>query len=1647
MKIRDLREYVKSISGSFDIDKLGTDNEPFFEKVYGAGRQVDKMINSVADFASNSEEQLFYEFVQNAYDAKTDSLFFFANEKYLIVLNNGIPFYTDADIHKNSGELFSFLAKGASDKGEGSLGYYGQGSKLLYTLITDSSLANTRDLLHKSIYLEKKGPYVISWNDAVQLNNLLLDREEWEPADFEDIEENILICKIINSYFPVIPGISSDYFSNSEYHEVLAAFNQLVDPRRNLNRLKQGTAIIIPLGKGQYEKILKESNLTKVKTRLGGFSSITSDKEYNKGKHINNIFVFGEAIEQHDVKSIILETNIEGETLKYHFAFNPVFAEEGYVNLFKGLPILEAKYNLGFIIDSQSFELDNSRQRIINQEKTKAQLAEAFSVLLNRIVALKKSSKETFDYIYKALLVTNIPEGEDYDFVRVPFEQVFLPFFKENVLTDKGTYVKLENARKGKYSEIIPLQEIGITTYSWAEESIIKSYKDHHVYIERYELKDVLSDANTNQLTSYFKGLSTEGYEVFTKLLWNESLDNLAIFKIFRSNKGNMFSLNELQSDTNVYFYTKDTAKLIQAYRAFTDLEYIPTAVNIDNSILWNKLLEKIKAYPHSFNVSDAGKECACTILKYYLEANPSSISVVRNIELLPNMMDVRMPFKQILNARPNGTTILDNFLLKGYRPECLDSSWLCTKKKDIWNLLIEKFEEIKKDKGWQTDSKIYLKDIKSLYNQLEDKQNAGTITLYLNADGMPTNTVQRYLRDERLSEAEYNLITKHFKDTIFVPYKFKDDLRVSPFNLTGISLNEMITNGEKVDQTLLTLFFKVDKYFLDKFYIQETGGMFAIYHLGSGKNYLSTEIDNEQEVAKMLEKYNYHQIPENIFGLISKDLVKRYKFTENTELVNAAMSACEPKYLLFPIIKKCNDDVKRRYFNFTLSELNIYRTINDKDIIWQIIQYAAKYDDYKDNVFNVLQYKDETLPDTIKPSTIMCRGKEFNLYDLIPEYKADNETIDKFLALLPDGKWFKDEYYKDKQEEISAEEVYDDYIEEDDLSLKEIEFALDYLYDNGKDIEYLHTVDESVSLKEVLSLISNNDYPNVDNYLAIEGFDKEKQICAPDDVLLQEERMPKDIVKWLTDDPGSHGKITGYMDENTPLVRLRRALLNNEAFFDPLVLIGQNSDLLKNTIQWIVKKTKDFTYLSENFSTINRLLEDLPESLEKANIPVMTFTGALSETDKMPLMKVRLYSDSLQFINVDNNEFIAYLGNHPKLRKFVQDHLVCYYRTTEWLDNHDIKITKKTWSVFNSADVSGNYKEWDDPVYLKWKEQENITVNTSANAIGTNFQIRCNKQVIYSEQIHEEEFGYDSLQRMVVVHYPNKDKKKILALLAEVSKHAEFFKIPYIQLQQMFLEQFGELQDIAEKEGVDIQSVVRTAIKQAQADTDTSAESGNGTSEGKGNTSLDIDDATRDKLEENIESIKDILDGYSEEELKKLAEDPENIKRKMEEIEEEEDPESQVRQTIGYIGELIYRNYLKDKLKKDIEFSADEGEGAYDFKYDNVYVDVKTNLYSFRDKTVPFYMHISQSKFLQEHPESQYRIVRISLKDLALEQDYITLRSRYGVDQNPRQNERLKKDCEKIATKYWRKARIEEFNELSPEYSIKLEIKNRKHE
>ena len=371
---------------------------------------VGQPLSDAASFASNAEEQLFYEFVQNAYDASADSLFFYANEDYLIVLNNGEPFYTDFNIFESEtirdGQLYNFLAKGKSLKrsDNSKLGKYGQDSKLLYTLLTEvSESEESEELLIKTLYEEKKGPYLISWYDRKQLANLLQKQGVWTPAQGDDYKENILFAKILMSYYPISPGTSEELFSAKEALDAIDAFDSLVDPRRNLHFLNRGTALIIPLGEGKYEKITSKANLERVRTRLGGFASITKDQERNEGKTVDHIYVMGEEVEQHEVQSVFVKFKVDGKPFYYHFAFNPIFAEKNFVNLFKGLPILETKLRLGFIIDSQKFDVDSSRQRISDKDKTKGQLTRAFSELVKELRGLKNTNPAKFDYIYKAI--------------------------------------------------------------------------------------------------------------------------------------------------------------------------------------------------------------------------------------------------------------------------------------------------------------------------------------------------------------------------------------------------------------------------------------------------------------------------------------------------------------------------------------------------------------------------------------------------------------------------------------------------------------------------------------------------------------------------------------------------------------------------------------------------------------------------------------------------------------------------------------------------------------------------------------------------------------------------------------------------------------------------------------------------------------------------------------------------------------------------------------------------------------------------------------------------------------------------------------------------------------------------------------------
>ena len=76
MKIRNLQEFVKDRCSNKDLKSLDLlyteerNEEPFLTAILGDEGDVDNMVEKVASFAKDPEQQVFYEFVQNAFDAK-----------------------------------------------------------------------------------------------------------------------------------------------------------------------------------------------------------------------------------------------------------------------------------------------------------------------------------------------------------------------------------------------------------------------------------------------------------------------------------------------------------------------------------------------------------------------------------------------------------------------------------------------------------------------------------------------------------------------------------------------------------------------------------------------------------------------------------------------------------------------------------------------------------------------------------------------------------------------------------------------------------------------------------------------------------------------------------------------------------------------------------------------------------------------------------------------------------------------------------------------------------------------------------------------------------------------------------------------------------------------------------------------------------------------------------------------------------------------------------------------------------------------------------------------------------------------------------------------------------------------------------------
>ncbi len=1643
MKIRDIQQYLRGRCPGSSIERIGSDDEPFLETIYGQDQEVDSTIRDVASFASNSEEQLFYEFVQNAFDANADSLCFYFDKDYLIVLNNGEPFYTDPrSKNPRDGQLYNFLAKGKSIKAGDSTktGEYGQGSKLLYTLIADKSAASNKAQLLKAIKEEKKGPYLVSWKNVEQLNDFRIRKDAWEFCDPHTGENELLIAKILMTYYPVSPGVDMRFFPDSEFRAIRNAFERLIDPKRNINRLSRGTAIIVPLGKGQYEAISARENLNRVKIRLGGFASLTSEKERNFGRHLEHIYVAQEEVEMHSVRSIFLNFSLDDEEFAYQFAFNPVFAKENYVTLFKTLPVLQAKYKLGFIIDSQNFELDSSRQRINDTSKTGQQLAVAFAKLLEKIKEIQSKDKELFDYIYSCL-VDSQPGKLDADsqFISTPFYETFTPFIRENIKTDDGSYLPMgQVVMHAEETVEIPLSVLGITDVHWVSPEISKSeLKRFGLDLEEYDLKDILLDADGDKLSSWIASLDKEEYlkmhDVFYKIV-SESFDEcLEELPLFRSNKGKIYSLNEIISDSPVFIFGENDEH--KFYDRCPDIEYIIGAVpflsddRTENPGTVN--IKKVVKNIDFFRKGTARTDVACNILKASLGYDRTKKAVRNNVPILQNLAGEYVPFSDLFYERPEGTTVYDSFCVAGYVPNALGKD-IFIRSEEVWDWTFNNFERIKALLDWDKEHKGYLNSLIKVFKDAGEPQDG--LELYLDESGVPQNVKMFTIRNaENLRQEEYDLLADFCEKRGYriVPYPFSKILTTAPFYTEEATMSDVIDDAALVKPTLFDTIIKVYEGILHNYSISETEtGEFSIRE-NKGRNYLSKVRDEKAEAA--LDSVDFFRIDEEVQRHFTTSTLREFDITTNTGLMKKAIDKLRTGNLfaLLPLVKRHNEEISIYFFD-RLGDITVDEQISEEDLRWQVIAFALSKvpteEYYRPRLLSLISHNNQRLPDTIKGNTVSFNDTVYDLYKLVGDVKTENELADSFFSCIPDPDSFRKTVYSNTEETESPDDIYEE-LHDTYLSVEQLRFCLDYSLAKGCSYKTLEIAPEE-SLSDALEMIGANGFDGFDEYFSIQGFNKDVQVHADKSLLLPIEVLPEAMSAWLDKDPSVASLLHGLHTESDSYIAIRKSLKDNEVFYgvDGVVL---HEDALKRTLEWIQKQgfVIPLRFGDNRFSTLSKLIEKYPKGLSSPRMLKITGNGfSESEEQYLELSFEVLPADARLMAYGSAYDYTHYILKLPQLKTFFSNTPVFLYPPEgNFIVDQNLALRPRLQIRLTAENK--DYKEFWNELYTRWKamkESEGVTIFLSDNPIGTILSIRnkVNGAEVLTIPTKNNLFGYDAEKKTVIIQFPNSNGLTQMKTLEKASKDIIFFKDPFIALQGLYV-------DMVE-EGLDPNEIIGVAGRKASE------------------LAQQLGEENVDKISENIDTVKDLVENLSEDQLKMVSENKDKLQNLLEDMagdDDDESMESKVRKTIGYIGEVIYHKYL-DKNGIEHSWDSQEGVGDYDFRIvgndgkKDVFVDVKTNLYSFKDNAVPFYIHKSQNRFMMEHPDEQFRIVRISLTDIQLKKSYEHIRDYFGAEADLDMNAELKKRCEKIANDYWRSARIDEFDAASPEYGIKIERK-----
>lgn len=1654
MEIIDIDQYVKNITGPQGSNgSLGNDDEAFLTKLMGEATSLTNHVENISSFAGSSTRQLFYELIQNANDVKATHFGVGYDDSSILIVNNGAPFRllpSGEDVKKD--DLRAFLAKGKGTKYDDkeTIGKYGQGSKLLYNLLTDRSDRNQQEALGQAIIEEYKGIILFSWSSSIQRQALMTYHEGQSIGFKSDVYNSDfpVLLKIILTYFPVLPGKEYEIKSSSEVLFPLSELevfsktlsNYFSAPHINESAFDKGSALFILLGEGKGNTVrdaVDENLIDGVRTSLPLLNQNIKSVQFNETR-VSKSSAFHEA----DLSIL------EDKEARIFWPKSLSQLQGGLVNFFQYFPITNEVHGLNLIIDSREFNIAGSRQNLdFESDYTKLVLKEISDAFIAHIRLLGTSEKESELIALSKAIVKCSPAGETkYNRkVKALFYDALIPALKENIPTTRGirnsldancvintSKVKVDTATLGienQFWVVDDLQDVASELSSvlgikiWGVSDILKAFtssdardkwvnnlpeQDHQNIIE--ELKE-LPPARVRELP-FLKFSDRKVYS------FNQALDSEMLVLLDEK----AYPIKEILIKCG---FTVGGREVLQGGEKGL-LEKL--ASSIPNPLTrWKAIWAKIDA------ASLLHTEKWQIFMTLRDNWGVSEEYLGDELLLFKNREGVLQPLSKMLKPghsyAPSGILkAFELFPTEVYNNE-LDPYLM--KSKHIWNTLAQSWEKVKPEINRQNYTQV-LNDLGQLFQDKEGGNKLQDQTWLMNQDGnlVSRDNIFYSTSIAALPQDQYSglsaLIERITDNLNLVPFGFLGQLNQINFaELPNSSLGNLVAkiskDNSQISPSEAKLLFGLksnQEYFFSTFKIRKVDETILLVNNQSGIQFHA----NDAKLSYFLKgKSNYFELPQPLYEIFKEDGgLKRDYGSGVDEFARKLMVDFGAQKEFIDLVLRCNQETQLLYLNriqrFDLSTQDNTSEYGPGSIEVKLIDLAKRLKQFEN--LRTKTYVDSTpLGSLTYEDRVLLKGNDlkfsFRLSNLITEYAAQattiNRLLDKFTNRFAATTFLETRSYPEG-------DIFNKILRDEDLSNPErVSFIAAYLLTqpenhNDQNLRNLNWL--SLNKASVLSSLYRHEMDSFEQVIGSYYWTPKNHIYAPDDdsFLLESERLPVWAKEWLN---GKQERLkflkdAGLRTVNDPTLVFRKAVLSGESLSGTAIADAANQPQPENTLKWLLGRN----HISEYRSASHRLINNYIDKLAVKSDTLPPYLQRFGTNGRLAIQEMTPPYNALSLSDLKEEDLSIIPDVVSKTDRALVDIDFLSTDIQKLLEANGIPLAflEKEITDQNANDL----QEWSLGKYKEWKKDyDKYTIRTTQNAVPLTYYLK------YEEE--EKEISIRSIETSIRHNRRDghidlivfqEENKSVLEAIQEAKE--ELFEGDYKSLTDL-LAKFAVndkdqlILDIIKDNGV-TKEKLEEMLRKGSLVNEPSPTYQEGSPDGT-RVKIDITEEERQKIENSSEAIKKMLNQATESELNEISQRLQEVKDFMEGTEHKSSPSL----LIGYIGEVLVVEWLKrinSALSVDhVTISRKDGRieqkyTAYDIlvkhREQTFEIDVKTTIKPLEEvsKSVAFYVSRRQYDHIADNPDNNYFIFRISLKELGLEPFYQELKRR-----NPNMN------------------------------------------